>query len=347
VPVVPSELPAGVAPGIASIDPSSHELTRPGRAPVTVLPDSGWADTLLRVRGGYLVSVRTTFWKRVLVLVDDDGSQRVVRSGWRFDPSMVASDGRSFIAVYQRNHRRGVEAAYVIRRFRVQDGRAVGKALVRPYRGPFPRALTVTSTAVTLVSPHPVGKRGVEARTERWDTRTGRVRLISKNLNTAEDSETPRGWAASMTSHVVGVNHGLRQVALDSRTLKPLWRTRAGEALQQFSPDGRSVVTFSRRLYFGIGDGAFQKVSIRNARTGEVRADFTGYFAWSSFGLPSAEGFGWETSDSFVAYAYDDVVVAEEDVYPGAGGMVRCTVSTASCERIGDTQVVPMVRRSS
>lgn len=348
--VVPSELPAGPPLQAASIDAATHVLTRPGHEPVTVLPDGGWAGSLFRVRGGYLVSLSFNNGKRPterLVHVGDDGTQRVVRERWAFKPTAVAGDGRSFIAVRHRLHRRGVSEAFVIQRFGTADGRALGKALVRPFRYVMPRALVVTPTVVTLITAQRVGRRGSETRTERWNTRTGRVRVVARNPTTAEHEDSLLSWAASRRAHVVGVERGRRQVALDTRTLERLWRTRPGEVLLAFAPDDRSVITASGGTVIDQGTvGAVKKLAVRSARTGKVLVEFAGFFAYRASTLPSSQSLGWETSDSFVAYAYDDVVPGDDYATPVGPALVRCTVSTASCERIGDHGVVLAERPS-
>ncbi|WP_028644331.1 hypothetical protein [Nocardioides sp. URHA0020] len=342
VPVVPSDLPVG-----AAATPPARllhgTLLLPGREPVQVQAQDKYPNRLWRVRGGYLVD--SELWSHEHFLgyridfLTDRGALRILVRRTPYHVEQVASDGRSYIAAKSRTTAAGDPTYGVtLRRIRVRDARPLDTRL--DIAGE-PTMVAATAHRVLVGYVPRTGKHRFQPRTIWWTTSTGRVRVAATTPRVPP--LMPEGvQAASFGAHAFSVVRHGRQVVLDTRTGKRLWRTSPNEAVLRFSPDHKRVVTLGSAVRYGEQDEQYvaQRLSVRNSRTGRLLAAFSGVFEGPFLlGRQLRAETHWETSDAFVAFAYDSTAVNGDGVrspVPEDPAPIRCRVSTATCERVLD-----------
>jgi len=335
VTVRPSDLPVGEPLRVAVLDGRSGTVHLPTGVSVTIDDPAGdwYPDTLLEVAGGYLVSARRG--ARTVVVTDDGDVRELPRRP--YEPVMVATDGRTFLGE-RTAHLPGRRGYRDLRRFRVSDGRPVGRPLVVPATldSTVPLVMTRHRVLVTaLRKPFP----SQDLRTRWWNTRTGTSRpLIGAAPRQFADT---LGRVASVRGGIATSDLERRQSVVDLRTGRTLWKVGAPgrgwgrEAGVAVSPNGAHLLTVDDAgTMAGYGADFVRRLRVHDARTGTALADFSGFFDTVEDGPPNPK-LTWETSDSFVAVAHDDFADGGgSGSFTGTVAVVRCRVSTGACESV-------------
>ena len=332
--VVPSALPEGEAVRVPALEIRANgELLLPGKDPISLEPLGAHPTQVCEADGGYLVTL-TNYRQEGPAYIDEgqrigfvapDGTMKVIVPTTQYRLSAVASDGRTFVGMRTTHPQRsGDQARWSIRRFRVSDGQVLASSRPRPYSYPTPNVLAASPRDVLLRWPAPGGPT---------------VRIASLHLSrdtirvlAADRSRSGfRAAAPSLRAGAVAVPRGRYQRVVDAKTGRLLWRTEVGERTLLASPNGRNMLTAARRGSYQETATYTRSLTVRSARTGKVLASFAGFF--NADGNPPWIGATWETNNSFVTYAYDDVTRENEGQTVG-GAWIRCRISTNACERV-------------
>ncbi|WP_028644330.1 hypothetical protein [Nocardioides sp. URHA0020] len=341
VSVVPSELPVGAAakPQARIVD---GKLLRPGKKAISLASLGSRPGFPHRARGGYLIDFSDYKGSRFLgyrvVFISDSGRKRYVVKGSPYRIEKVASDGRTYIGAKERRKNGRFKQGEILRRIRVSDGRSLGKTL--EIAG-YPLMMEVTPRRVLTGYVPSNGPHVGAPRTLWWTTSTGKIRVVATGAG--YPSGMPETQGASFDSHAFSAVKGGRQVVFDTRTTKRIWKTAVNEALDEFSPDHKKVITTARPSGAGPeeSDGyVLRQLSVRNARTGRLLVTFRGVFQGTNSPRPFTAPTHWETSDTFIVRAYDRLVAEDYWHNPEGEAPIRCRVSTATCQRVRDNGVL-------
>lgn len=332
--VVPSARPEGDAVRVPALEiRASGELLLPGEEPISVEPLGAHPTQVFEADGGYLVTL-INYRQEGPAYIDEgqrigfvapDGTMRVIVPTTQYRLSAVASDGRTFVGMRTIHPQRGVgQYLWSVRRFRVSDGQVLATSRPRPYSYPTPNVLAASPRDVLLRWPAPGGPM----------VRIGSLNLgrdIIRVLAADRSRSGFRASAPSLRARTIAVPHSRYQRVVDAKTGRLRWRTDIGERALLASPNGRNMLTASRQGRYQETATYTRGLTVRNARTGRVLASFTGFF--EAGGTPPWVGATWETNNSFLTYAYDDVTRDNEGQTVG-GAWIRCRISTNACERV-------------
>lgn len=334
VPVVANALPAGPAPTIPYVQ--GTKLVRPGRASVEL---GGVGYAVVRVRHGHLVSVtrhpNTANRSYDIYFVPTTGQKKRFfmhtgtspsGNGYDLQTATPSTDGR-LVAIYTKVFNPFQKKYLVIKR--VSDGKTIALR-----RTASPQVLAFQGSRILLV--HHGSSRSERSKLVWWDVRKDRTRTVA--VLPYDDGQ---GWAESQTRadlrvERMAVGSGHRQVVRPvPGHAGPRWRTGPTEVVQSWSPGGKYVVTAARPTgpLWGYYDmEVARKLIVRRASDGTPVAVFTGFFAvdvkWHHAPV-------WESADTFLLSAWSSADDDDPD-HPRLNDRrrIRCTVSTASCERV-------------
>lgn len=203
-----------------------------------------------------------------------------MRPSARF-PVAVATGGRTFLTARLTSTSGRDRWAYQV--VRVSDGHRIGRTLTT---GPNParvQAMTPSRVLLTDIVRIPGSQRS-QARTLWWTPRTGRAVVVGR-VARPTTGRKPDASAASLRGHTLSVAGGRRTTVVDSHNpAKRLWTTGPDEAVLEFSPDGRRVLTVAKSATVDEGDpDLVTRIAVRNARTGGPGVVFTGYVRYLGF----------------------------------------------------------------
>ena len=321
--VDPGSLPVGAKAALPYLDGPRARLVLPSGDTVSTkrygARGTGPDSELLHARDGFLIDSK----ERIFFLAKS-GRSRLVTRGSSLRGAVVSSDGRWLITLDPSAPRRTA----TVRTIRISDGRVLDEKVFRKIE-----RLGVMAAGGGRVLLDRTTKQGVTYRTDTivWNPVASALRRL--------DRRTSRAWDATVAStatHRFVAVAGPRELVLDSRSGRQLWRVPKGEHVASFSPNDRRVVTLAggaadRTSPWRTGEYS-TVVRIRSARTGALLTTFVGTFA---SGAREVEPI-WETRTSVLLHASGDLIWDEETesmLYPDPS-VVRCSVLTARCARV-------------
>jgi hypothetical protein len=324
----PEDLPVGDTPRVAYLERYSPtgSIYRPDKVPLSVENVHHPVQHLLRVRGGYIVTISD---HRVRFVGADGTLRDLVRArSPRFVKRAVASRGGRFVAV----------TTYTVDkpRYRLVVRRISTNELVarRTFHSPAVVASLTGHRALLTTGTFNNTRRSdlPPMLTRWWDLRTGRLRLIDdagRPGGAYPYQNSPGDLTAGQVALMRGDHH--RVVTIPRRPARA-WRTRSHEWVHSWSPDDRYVLTETGHTY--PHSSGWDTMRIRRARDGAVVTKFQG---WHNLDVDD-DSPTWETPSTFVFTAEYNCGYSDDDEDAGwiscsSSVTVRCTVHGV-CEQM-------------
>ena len=257
----PEDLQVGAAPQAAFLDYSTGHgpIYRPGKTSLSVGKESGYLDHLMRVHGGFMVTVNDG--SSVRFVADNAQVSTLLRApaGEWVGNAVASRDGRLVAVTTSRDNNRDEHVTVI----RIADRKVLA-------RHAFTRPVVVASMTHrrALLTPDSLtsGRQFPGMVTRLWDLRANRVSVFDDAGRPGRDFNDVY-FPGDLTSGQVAVlsgNHE-RVVTIPRRPAKA-WRTSAHEWVMSWSPDDRYVLTAAR----GSNNNGWASFSIRRARDGQA-----------------------------------------------------------------------------
>ena len=321
----PEDLPVGAAPQAAFLDFSTGHgpIYRPGKTSLPVGKESGYLDHLMRVHGGFIVTVNDG--SSVRFVADNAHVSTLLRApaGELVGNAVASRDGRLTAVTTSRDNNRDEHVTVI----RIADHKVI-------VRRAFARPVVVASMTHrrALLTPDSLtsGLQFPDMITRFWDLRTDRVSVFDDAGRLArgfDDVEFPGDLTSGQVAVLSG-NHD-RVVTIPRRPAKA-WRTSAHEWVRSWSPNDRYVLTAAR----GSNNNGWASFSIRRARDGKLITRLHGRLLTD----PQLWSPSWESASAFTFIAGTDC-----DDSCASGTLVRCTVS-GTCTQVAEPAGVGYAR---